>query len=270
MSSQTHFDQDGNPARISGLFTDITDRKMAETEARQLAQRLLSVQDEERQVIARELHDSTAQHLVAAGLNMMALKARAASDGKICGLCEQIEGSLEKAHQELRTFTYLLHPPELESEGLRATLHRYIEGFGTRTGLKVRVSSSLQVDDLPPAVQSSLLRVVQEALANVHRHASASRVTVTIKSVADQIHLMVSDDGRGIQGLAKEQISATPRAGLGIPGMAARLRQLGGNLDIHSGASGTTLYGVFPAHAKADQVRQQEHAGKFETASRRQ
>ena len=153
---------------------DITKRKMAENEARQLSERMSTVQDEERQQIAQELHDSTMQHLTAMGLNIMNLKARAVSDAKMRKLCEDIEGSLDEASRELRTFTYLLHPPELEIDGLRSTLHRFVEGFATRTGLKTTLNVSRKADELPLAVQRCLLRVVQEALANVHRHASAS------------------------------------------------------------------------------------------------
>ena len=248
-SGHVEFDDDGKPVRVSGVVMDITKRKMAENEARQLSQRLSTVQDEERQQIAQELHDSTMQHLAAMGLNMTSLKARAASDAKMRKLCEDIEGSLDEASRELRTFTYLLHPPELEMDGLRSTLRRFVEGFATRTGLKMTLSISRRADDLPLAVQQSLLRVVQEALANVHRHASASQVSVTLKCMTDQIHLMVSDDGDGIEGISKHQSDTSPKLGLGIPGMTERLRQLGGDLEIQTDATGTTLHGVIPAHA---------------------
>jgi signal transduction histidine kinase len=127
-------------------------------------------------------------------------------------------------------------------------MRRFVEGFATRTGLKMALSISRKADQLPLAVQQSLLRVVQEALANVHRHASASQVSVTLKCMADQIHLMVSDDGDGIEGISKYQSDTSPKLGLGIPGMTERLRQLGGDLDIQTDATGTTLHGVIPAH----------------------
>jgi PAS domain S-box-containing protein len=243
------FDGDGQPARVSGVVMDITERKTMENEAHQLSQRLSTVQDEERQQIAQELHDSTMQHLTAMSLDMMSLKARSASDTKMRKLCENVEGSLDKASRELRTFTYLLHPPELEMDGLRLTMRRFVEGFAIRTGLKMTLSISLKADQLPLAVQQSLLRVVQEALANVHRHASASQVSVTLKCMTDQIDLMVSDDGDGIEGICKHQSDTSPKLGLGIPGMTERLRQLGGDLEIQTDATGTTLHGVIPAHA---------------------
>ena len=106
---------------------------------------------------------------------------------------------------------------------------------------------SREADELPLAVQRSLLRVVQEALANVHRHASASQVSISLKCNAGQIHVLVSDDGKGFEDMPKHQFGKAPKAGLGIPGMTARLRQLGGDLKIQTNATGTTLHGVFPA-----------------------
>ena len=239
---------DGKPVKISGVVIDITERKMAETETRQLSQRLLTVQEEERRQIARELHNSTMQHLAAMGLNMMSLKARAASDAKMRKLCEDIGVSLAEASRELRTFSYLLHPPDLEIDGLGPTLRRFADGVAARTGLKMSVSISPRADELSLAVQRSLLRVAQEALANVHRHASATQVAVTLKCIADQIHLVVSDDGKGFNDSRAHPLGAPPKAGVGIPGMTARLRQLGGDLHIHSDATGTTLHGVVPLH----------------------
>ena len=87
-----------------------------------------------------------------------------------------MEGLLEEAAKELRAFTYLLHPPDLQREGLSATLRRYIEGFGSRTGLKITLKSCGWVDQLSPPLQQALFRIVQEALTNVYRHASATRV----------------------------------------------------------------------------------------------
>ena len=112
----------------------------------ELSERLLTLQEDERQRIAAELHDSTAQHLAAIGLNAMNLKARSASDADTQKLWEDVEVSLEEATRELRAFTYLLHPMRLERDGLDATLRRYVEGFAQRTGLSVTVSMSAGID----------------------------------------------------------------------------------------------------------------------------
>ena len=175
-------------------------------------------------------------------MNMMSLQNRLAEDPLARELCHEIEGSLDDATKELRTYTYLLHPPQLEKDGLRRSVHRYVEGFVRRTGLKIKLWTSPQVDGLPLSDQRALLRVVQEALANVHRHASASKVSISLKCAAGWVHLIISDDGKGINGVFR-----TRRAGVGIPGMTARLRRLGGDLEIQPGTKGTTLHGILPA-----------------------
>jgi PAS domain S-box-containing protein len=247
-SGKTHFDDDGKPVKVSGVFRDVTARKIAERETEQLARRLSTIQDEERRQIAEELHDSTTQHLVAVGLNMMSLRNRVGGDGENRKLLEEIEGSLDEATKELRTFTYLLHPPQLEQDGLRSALRRYVDGFARRTRLETRLRIDAKAEELPFSVQRALLRVVQEALANVHRHASASKVSITVKCAADRVHLVVADDGKGANGMAKREPCETFRAGVGIPGMTARLRRAGGDLEIESGPRGTRLHGVMLVH----------------------
>ena len=112
---------------------------------------------------------------------------------------DEIEELLQEASKELRAFTYLLHPPELQKEGLSATLGRYIEGFGRRTGLKITLKSSGRVDQLSLQLQQSLLRIVQEALTNVYRHASAKRVSVNFRCLGKSLRLVISDDGQGTE-----------------------------------------------------------------------
>src|SRR5262245_36274269 len=167
------FDDKGAPSRFFGVMADITARKTLEQEAEELSERLVNLQEEERQRIAQELHDSTAQHLVAANLNLMSLKAKAGGDREAAELWEEVETSMEEALKELRTFSYLMNPPTLQADGLRSTIRQYVDGYASRSGLAVKLRSSSSVDDLPFRMQRSLFRIVQEALANVHRHASA-------------------------------------------------------------------------------------------------
>ena len=229
----------GKVTGVSKIARDISARKKAEHE------RLLALQDEDRRRIANDLHDSTVQHLVAIGLNLMRIRADAVG-AETLKILDEIDGSLEEASRELRAFTYLLHPPNLQKEGLSATLRRYVEGFGTRTGLKITVKLGRSVDRLSLPLQLALLRIVQEALANVHRHASATCVSVDLKRVRKRLRLVISDDGQAAEETSGHQSGTPFRAGVGIPGMIARMQQFGGNLDIHSGPDGTAVHATVP------------------------
>ena len=225
----------GKITGVSKIARDISARKKAEHE------RLLALQDEERRRIANELHDSTAQHLAAINLNLMRVRADAEVKAETRDILDEIDGSLEEATKELRAFSYLLYPPDLQKEGLSVTLRRYVEGFGRRTGLKVTVRSCGSVDQLSFPLQQALLRVVQEALTNVYRHASATRVSVNFRCVGKRLRLVISDDGQKTEATSGQ--NGKPfRLGVGIPGMIARMRQFGGNLDIRSGPNGTAVH----------------------------
>ena len=239
---------------------DVTAVREAQHTLGEASERLMELRDEERRRIAEELHDSTAQHLVAIGLNVMGLQARKDARGSQA-LLREIEDSLEEASRELRSFTYLLHPPRLEQDGLYLTLQRYVEGFARRTGLHVRLRLPQVIDDLTFALQITIFRIVQEGLANVHRHASASRVAIDLRVIREQLHLVVSDDGRGFKssGETGRGGDAPTRMGVGIPGIKARLRQFGGELVVRSGRDGTRLHGVMPVHAMS--------AGALETVA---
>jgi signal transduction histidine kinase len=253
-TGHTDFDARGRPLRLSGVFRDVTPRKKAEAEAELLAERLLTLQDEERQRIALELHDSTAQHLLAMSLNLANLKTHITAAPGTLQLINEIAGSLQETTQEVRAFTYLLNPPQLESDGLCATLERYADGFSQRTGLKTSLRASRSTDALPLPLQRSLLRIVQEALTNVHRHAAATRVSIDLRRFGKQTHLVIRDDGRGfdngcdsgIDGANGRRPGGPIRLGVGIPGMSARMQQLGGKLDIRSSSRGTTVHATMP------------------------
>src|SRR3712207_2334521 len=143
----------------------------AKRQVNELSGQLLALQEDERQRIARELHDSTAQHLVAANLGLSGLEAEVRQSPSGRKVLAEVEGLLTAALRELRIFTYLLHPPNLANDGLQATLRDFVEGFAGRTGLVARIRIREEVDDLPSDLQRTVLRVVQEALTNVHRHA---------------------------------------------------------------------------------------------------
>jgi two-component system, NarL family, sensor kinase len=235
---------------LNALTTSIT---AARQELGVLSAQLLVLQEEERRRIARELHDSTAQHLVAGTLGLMRISALVDGNPAVLNACAEVEASLDKGLRELRIFTYLLHPPNLEREGLSATLREFVDGFCRRTGLEAAVRVSGAVDYLPFDLQRTLLRVVQEALANVQRHAMASRVSLVVRQRAGRVLLRVRDNGRGI---ADVTTGGEPqRFGVGIAGMRARLQQFDGELRIRTRSSGTTLVAVVPLTAQRREVK---------------
>lgn len=245
MRTHAEFDAARRPVRVSGVFRDITPTVAAQQQAEQASRRLLTLQEDERKAIAEALHDTTTQHLVAAGLTVGMLERRIEVTAEARALLDDIRGQLATATNELRAFTYLLRPPELEAQGLVPVLRRYVDGFGLRTGIRTSTRLSADADQLPIEHQRALLRIVQESLANVYRHAAASRVTVSLRRHADHLHLIVRDDGHGILAGAGEDAEPA-RLGVGIPGMSNRIRQLGGKFDIRSGPRGATVHAALP------------------------
>jgi PAS domain S-box-containing protein len=231
--------------RVVVAHEDVTEVVNAQAALTKSADDLVSIQEEERRRIAVELHDSTGQHLVAIGLGLSRLRELAGDVPAARPILSDMALALDQAHREIRIFTYLLHPPELDRDGLAVTLRRFAEGFARRSDLRARVEISGDLGDLPAEVQRALFRVVQEALANVHRHAAARSVEVRLTGGADRLSLTVKDDGRGLpKELAAD--SAATGLGVGIPGMRARIRQLGGELRLSSAATGTTVRAVVP------------------------
>jgi signal transduction histidine kinase len=209
---------------------------------------LASIQEDIQQRIASELHDSTCQHLVAASLGLMRIRTSFGDPVAAERLCDGVESSIDEALREIRAITYLLHPQDLSVGGLKATIEHYAHGFAARTLLRVSVRISAIVDRLPYETQRSLLRVTQEALSNVFRHAKATEVKIVLDATERHLRLTISDNGRGFP--VNQPRHGTLSIGVGIPAMRARLEQLGGTLDIRSDPaarpSGTTLCAVFP------------------------
>jgi signal transduction histidine kinase len=228
------------------VVADVTTRKRLEARAQELSHRLLTVQEEERRNIAQELHDSTVQHLVAASLLMTSLKNKSRREDR--PLWDEVEVSLGEAMKELRTFSYLMHPPTLRAQGLRVSLQRYVDGLAERSGLAITLRIGSLPEKLPLHIERAIFRIVQEGLANVHRHASASRASVELRCIAARVHVIITDDGRGIDAKALSgRRGGPPHPGVGIRGMAIRLNQLGGRLKLSQvPAGGTRLHVVLP------------------------
>lgn len=219
----------------------------SEKELTQLTVRLFSIQDEERRRIARELHDGTAQNLFAISVNLQKLgHLGRLNDGEIEELIGESQSLVEQSLKEIRTLSYLLHPPLLDQAGLVSALQWYIEGFSKRSGIYIDLHAQ-PIGRLSSDVEMALFRVVQEALSNVRRHAESETASIRLEHRHSQIVLEIKDHGRGLllDGNGFDP-SAAVCPGVGIPGMKQRLRQLGGKLEITSNGHGTTVSAVVP------------------------
>jgi signal transduction histidine kinase len=233
----------GSAVRLIGSHRILRNEYLESAAEEPSGRSLISIQEGIQQRIASDLHDSTCQHLIAASLGLMRVRAGIGGSAVNERLCDDIEASLDAALREIRAFAYLLHPQNLTADGLKATIEQYAQGFASRTSLRVSHAVSSDVDRLPYEKQRSLLRVVQEALANVFRHARATEVKIVLDATDSHFRLTISDNGRGLSTGARSM-------GVGIPAMRARLEQIGGTLDIRSDPatrpSGTVLRAVFP------------------------
>ncbi len=267
-----HRDSHGNIVRVVGLHIDITRTKRAEEDLkrahdeletrvlkrtaalriaedrlRRLSGRLMQSQDDERRRIARELHDSLGQYLVASkmSLDLASMNSSTSSDRiKEC-LADAIN-QIERAISETRTISHLLHPPLLDEVGLESALVWYAEGFAKRSGIAVEVAIAPSIGRLATDIETAVFRVVQECLTNVHRHSGSQTASVKLYRADGDLRLEVRDEGHGMPtaSLAAEGQSAL---GVGLQGIRERVLQLHGNLEIISGdEKGTTIIATIP------------------------
>jgi two-component system NarL family sensor kinase len=245
---------DGAQRRVAVAHEGITEVKRAEEALHRLTSRLLEVQDTERRRIARDLHDSTAQHVVGAAIGLArALRLAPELIGTARTALEESSGLIEHALREIRTVSYLLHPPMLDEVGLPSAIQWYVEGFARRSGIKVDlyISPALSERRLTLEIETALFRVLQEALANVHRHSGSptARVRLTQSAAPEsQLVLAVEDDGIGDQSksLRKRRREDIEAMGVGVAGMRERLTQLKGRLEFQTGTRGTIVQAIIP------------------------
>jgi signal transduction histidine kinase len=227
------------------IHEDLTELVRAREALSRTSERLLTAQDDERQRIALELHDSTAQHLAVMGMGLARLRRQAEGTDRDAVL-DDMGRALDEAVRETRVISYLLKPNGLVQEGLVTTARRFAKGFGKRTGLEVRFQADCEVE-LAATVEHAAFRIVQEALANVYRHAQASTAEVALSVTDGVLAVAVADDGRGIPAT----LGGNPEGlllGVGIVGMRARVEQLGGRLEITSSAAGTRVLATLPVN----------------------
>jgi len=241
--------QDANRA----LEEEIGVRRQTEEALRQLSTRLLRVQDEERQRIARDLHDSTAQVLAALSMKLSVLhKGVSRFDRKLHGTLDECAALADLCVRQIRSMSYLLHPPLLEEMGLPAALRWCAEGFTQRSGIAVDVDLPPQFGRLPMDVENALYRIVQECLSNVQRHSGSPTARIALQRTAGGVELEVRDQGRGMPMAVGESGGGIENLGLGLLGMRERVRQLGGSMTINSTTKGSTVrVAIDVPHAEA-------------------
>jgi len=224
---------------VYAMYRDITERKEAEAALRRLSGRLLRLEEQERRRLARELHDTTAQSLAALSMNLSVVgeSADVLSPRAQAAMAEAV-ALADQCLRELRTVSYLLHPSELEELGLESALSRYIDGFIQRSGIPVEAEVSPGLGRLPPDVEMTVFRVVQECLTNIHRHSGSSTARLRLIRGPSTLFLEVEDAGHGIREDAP--------SGVGIASMRERVQQLDGRLEIASHAGGTTVKATIP------------------------
>jgi PAS domain S-box-containing protein len=229
------------------IVRDVTSHRQAALDLEKLPARLLNAQDQERRRIARELHDTTAQNISAISMNLARLNLERLPPAatQILADCQAL---CDASLREIRTLSYLLHPPMLDEVGLESAVRWLAGGLETRSGLQVTVDAPPAMERLPTVLERDLFLVVQEALLNVVRHSGSDRAEVRLERQERQVILQIRDEGRGISGARRpEQPYDGAVVGVGIASMRERLRQNGGHLEIQSTDKGTTLIAMVPA-----------------------
>jgi PAS domain S-box-containing protein len=228
-------------ARTAELQQRNTEVLQQSDELRDLSVRLMAAQDQERRHIARELHDSAGQTLTALSMNLARLaqgvKSRAPDlDSEV----NQSQELVQRLNHDIRTTSYLLHPPLLDEAGLATAIQVYCQGLGDRGGPEIAVSVPEQMRNLPAALELVIFRVIQECLTNVIRHSESKTASVKLQIDADRVAVEVQDFGKGMspERLASLQAQGS---GVGIRGMRERIRQFGGQMKISSSQSGTMV-----------------------------
>ncbi len=249
-----------SPNRESGLeticavateLTEIVDAnealRVTETSLRQLSARLLQLQDEERRRIARDLHDVTGQKIAVLSMTLDRLARLTEQRDPAHESIKESREVVAQIGEEIRTLSYILHPPLLDECGLASAVHWYAEGFEKRSGIKLEVVIDADLPRLPVDAETTLFRVVQESLTNVHRYSGSSVAKIRITKESGEVRLEILDHGHGIKGGAVHaKLEGPAPLGVGIPGMRERLHQLGGGLSVDFGMNGTRVVATLP------------------------
>ncbi len=231
------------------LQKEIGEHERAEDSLRRLTSQLFHLRDEEQRRLARELHDGATQTLIALATNLALIQGNIPpEDSSDKALISESTRLLQNCTKELRTISYLLHPPLLNELGLAPALVDFVEGFQRRSGIDVTLNIDPELGRFNQQLEVTVFRVVQEALSNVHRHAHSKTASISLERHSDFLHLEIKDAGQGIPPEVLAENSSN-LVGVGIAGMRERVRLIGGQLEILSGSTGTKIEAVLPVTA---------------------
>jgi len=225
-----------------------------------LSRNLMHVQDEERRHIARELHDSAGQTLTVLNMGLSnLLQIAKQSDAQIVERLAEAQKTVGQLTQEIRTTSYLLHPPLLDDIGLVEALKWYVEGVRDRSGLDIQLNLPDNADRFSRDAELVVFRIVQECLTNIHRHSGSRSATISMCVSEQTVSVRIADRGKGMSREKLEEIRSNA-SGLGIRGMRERVRQLGGHMNIESGEFGTVVSVTLPATLSVSEVPRSDHS----------
>jgi two-component system, NarL family, sensor kinase len=181
------------------------------------------------------------------GMNLARLEKELRKSGlSAVDLVKENQKLIDELLKEVRTISHLLHPPLLDELGLGSALRTYVQGFSERSNIKVDLEIPTEFGRLSEESETAIFRLVQECLTNIHRHSGSRVAAIRVSRSDGRVHVEVRDAGKGISKQKRAELEATGSGGVGIRGMRERLRQLGGVLEISSGAKGTTVSAYLP------------------------
>jgi signal transduction histidine kinase len=232
---------------ILGLLISRSHRRRAEASLHDMTGRLLESQDDERRRIARDLHDGTGQHLSGMALTIgQVLADFPPGHEQLRRLLEDSHVASRQALDEVRTVSYVLHPPILDGLGLVSALQWYLEGLRKRTDINIVFDGPAKLERLSPEAERALFRIVQEGVTNTLRHSGGSGLTVKLSSTSKAVTLEIEDNGHGLNLEELAQLQGAAMLGVGIAGMRERIRQLHGVFTLQSNAEGTRVTATVP------------------------
>lgn len=243
-------DSSGKLLGFGKVTRDVSERRKmeerlheSERSLRELSLHLLRSQDEERRRIGRDLHDSLGQYLAALKMHLELLARGQSSEQHLAEAVRLTDESIK----EVRTLSYLLHPPLLEESGLASAVQWYLDGYSSRSQIDISFDKDPAFPRLSRDLELAMFRILQEALTNVHRHSGSRTALVRLFVNDDAVVLEISDEGQGIAPELLNRVRNEGALGIGLRGMTERMHQLGGELNIESTCQkGTTITAIAP------------------------